>query len=77
MYKCNLLSKYSSLFKKADITNYIGADYDCCVVDVHFHLDGYQSSGRRYMWMHLSITCIYTVFTSVLITFLVDLAKMY
>ena len=38
------------------------ADYDCCVVSVHFYLDGHQSSGTRYMLMHLLI-----VFMSVLI----------
>ena len=44
------------------VKGYIVADYDCLVVGVHFHLDGYQSSGTRYMLMHLLI-----VFMSVLI----------
>ena len=43
------------------IYSYVVADY---VVGVHLHLDGYQSSGRRYMLMHVLI-----VFMSVLICF--------
>ena len=50
------------LLVQKGIYSYVVADYDCCVVGVHLHLDGYQSSGRRYMSMHVLI-----VFMSVLI----------
>ena len=59
VYKCDL--QVFTLVQKGRYS-YIVADYDCCVVGVHFHLDWNQSSGRRYILMHLLI-----VFMSVLI----------
>ena len=63
VYKSDFLSALQVfVLVKGGYSYMVVADYDCRVVGVHFHLDGYQSSETRYMLIHLLI-----VFMSVLI----------